>query len=553
MSSANATASPADVPSAAPAAPGAPPAPPISWPVVACFLVLWGALSLFLGTEWSLSEQYSYGWFVPFLAAALFWLRWEQCPPGAAPADSVGRDRLLLLAGLFALIAIPVLRLMEVANPEWRQLGWLHALIVCFFTLGLIWRAGGTPWVKHLAFPVCFFFVAVPWLRGMEDYIIQSLMRGVAALSVEVVALFGIPAQAEGNLIRIGRGVVGVNEACSGVRSLQTSIMIGLLLGELNRFSIPRRCVMLAGAVGMALFANAFRATYLVWVAAGRGLEEVERQHDFIGYFILGTVFGGSLLIAAILKGTQLPPRPVKAPANPPPAKVWHAPQAAWIGMAVWLLLAEAGVEGWYRWHERGLPTGAAWEVNWPVKSPAFKDVPIPEMTARILRYDEGRSASWQATSNPREGGFLMFAFRWNPGRNSTQLATDHRPDVCLPASGLKQVADHGRKTFPITGGTRTIEFQQLEFARPNVPGQRLHVFFSLTEDVPRTNLDFNVYEPGSLPMQFWRRLRLSLAGRRNLGQQMIQVLMFDAGSAEEAAAAFPEFLRQTLRARPSR
>ncbi|MBS0659489.1 MAG: exosortase/archaeosortase family protein [Verrucomicrobia bacterium] len=548
MSTANATAPPAELPDTA----GASPAPPISWPVVACFAVLWGSLSLYLGAEWSLSEQYSYGWFVPFLAAALFWLRWEQCPPAAAPAPATGRDGMLAAGAVVILLLIPLFRLMEVANPEWRHLAWAHSLCACALTLGLIWRCGGRPWLAHLSFPVCFFFVAVPWLRGFEDYIIQTLMRGVASLSVEVVALFGIPAQAEGNLIRIGRGVVGVNEACSGVRSLQTSIMIGLLLGELNRFSVPRRIAMLAGAVGTALFANAFRATYLVWIAAGRGLEEVERQHDFIGYFILGTVFGGSLLLAAILKRTELPKRPQR-PAPPAPARAWSAPTALWVGIAAWLLAAEGAVEGWYRWHERGLPSGAPWEVNWPAKSPGFKDVPIPELTARILRYDEGRSVSWQATPNPREGGYLMFAFRWNPGRNSTQLATDHHPEVCMPASGLKQMADHGRKSYPIPGGSRTIEFQQLEFARPTHPNQRLHVFFSLTEDVPRTNLDFNVYTPGNLAEQFGRRLRLALAGRRNLGQQMIQIMMFDAGNAEEAAAAFPDLLRQLLRARPQR
>lgn len=549
MSSANATALPTDAASQA----GAPPAAPLSLPVAAAFVVLWGALSLFLGSEWSLSEQYSYGWFVPFLAAALFWLRWEQCPTPAAPVASRTQDGLLALGAMACLVLIPVLRLMEVANPEWRQLGWLHALAVCAFTLGVIWRTGGRPWLQHLAFPVCFFFVAVPWLRGFEDYVIQTLMRGVAALSVEVVALFGIPAQAEGNLIRIGRGVVGVNEACSGVRSLQTSIMIGLLLGELNRFSTARRVAMLLGAVGTALFANAFRATYLVWLAAGRGMEEVERQHDFIGYFILGTVFCGSLLIATLLKRLPAPPRRPAQPASAAPEpRLWNLSPAVWIAVSVWLLLAEAAVEGWYRWHERGLPTGAAWTLQWPEKAPGFKNVPIPELTARILRYDEGRSASWQATPNPREGGFLMFAFRWNPGRNSTQLATDHRPDVCLPASGLKQVADHGRKKYTIEGTDRTIEFQQLEFSRPSSPSQRLHVFFSLTEDVPRTNLDFNVYEPGSLPAQFWRRLRLALAGRRNLGQQMIEILMFDAGTSEDAAAAFPEFLRKTIRARPT-
>ena len=46
------------------------------WPAMICAAVLWGVLSWYLGAEWSLSEQYSYGWFVPVLAAGLFVLRW---------------------------------------------------------------------------------------------------------------------------------------------------------------------------------------------------------------------------------------------------------------------------------------------------------------------------------------------------------------------------------------------------------------------------------------------------------------------------------------------
>ena len=41
---------------------------------------LWFVLCRQLSGEWSGNEQYSYGWFVPFFAAFLFWLRWEERP-----------------------------------------------------------------------------------------------------------------------------------------------------------------------------------------------------------------------------------------------------------------------------------------------------------------------------------------------------------------------------------------------------------------------------------------------------------------------------------------
>ena len=48
--------------------------------VVAFFGVLWFILWRQLSGEWSVNDQYSYGWFVPFFALILFWLRWEDRP-----------------------------------------------------------------------------------------------------------------------------------------------------------------------------------------------------------------------------------------------------------------------------------------------------------------------------------------------------------------------------------------------------------------------------------------------------------------------------------------
>src|SRR5215212_9915565 len=49
---------------------------------------LWFVLCRQLSGEWSLNEQYSYGWFVPFFAAYLFWLRWEDRPDRRGPPEA---------------------------------------------------------------------------------------------------------------------------------------------------------------------------------------------------------------------------------------------------------------------------------------------------------------------------------------------------------------------------------------------------------------------------------------------------------------------------------
>src|SRR5207249_6903884 len=61
-----------------------------------------------------------------------------------------------------------------------------------------IWSVGGMLWLRHFAFPIAFFFVAVPWVTPIEAPIIQGLMRAVARVAAETVTLFGIPTQLEG-------------------------------------------------------------------------------------------------------------------------------------------------------------------------------------------------------------------------------------------------------------------------------------------------------------------------------------------------------------------
>jgi len=197
---------------------------------------LWFVLCRHLSGEWAINEQYNYGWFVPFFCAYLFWLRWENRPEPevsllrakAAPAavrgqtSEVRRHRELITAiiGLPALVLLLPLRVFEIGNQDWRPLGWIHAAVVVTITLLAVWAIGGVPWLRHFAFPIAFILVAVPWVSPIEAPIVQGLMRLVAAVAAEAVNLCGIPAQLEGNLIRVSHGLVGVSEACSGVRAL---------------------------------------------------------------------------------------------------------------------------------------------------------------------------------------------------------------------------------------------------------------------------------------------------------------------------------------------
>ena len=420
---------------------------------------LWFILCRHLSGEWSINEQYAYGWFVPLFALLLFWLRWEdRLEPESKTQNSKVPGFWLAVTGIFALFFLLPLRVFEIGNPDWRPLGWIHAAIVVGLTLSVIWTIGGLPWVRHFAFPVCFIFVAVPWISPIEQPIVQGLMRLVAAFAAEVVTMFGIPAQLQGNLIRVSNGLVGVNEACSGVRSLQTSLMIGLLFGEIKRLSILRRLILVAGAIAISMAANFLRAFFLVWIAASKGLAETGRWHDFAGYAIVALVFVGSLGLAALLGGKktrirteQRELRRLKLSGSRPP----YLPHSTFYLAAalLWILLVEVVATGWYRAHEHGLEPTERWTVRWPEFEPGFREIQIDPGVQETLRFDKGREVIWrEAQISPGQpASCLLFFFRWKPGTSTILRARAHRPIFVCPArAGDKSrttVSAHIRRT----------------------------------------------------------------------------------------------------------
>ena len=507
--------------------------------IVVFFALLWLGLWRQLSGEWSVNDQYSYGWFVPFFAIILFWLRLEGRPPGRPPTPTRQSSSLQFGIIAVALILLLPIRLFEIANPDWRPLSWLHATCVVTVTLAFLWSAGGVSWLRHFAFPVAFTLIAVPWVSPLEGPIVQGLMRVVAAISSELVALFGIPAQLEGNLIRVPNGLVGVNEACSGVRSLQTSLMIGLLFGELKRLSIFRRVMLVFAAAAIAFFGNCARAFFLVWIAATRNIATANSWHDFAGYGIVAAVFIGSLLAATLLGRRQKSEVGSRRPeGNNSRFEIRDSKFAA--AALVWLVLVEFAAAGWYRAHESSLVASTRWDVKWPQTAPNFRDVRIDEQVQNILRFDHGQAAAWRlpALDSTNDGSSAtrplictVYFFRWKAGKNSALLANLHRPDVCLPAVGWGQTADTGVKNYPVTPNL-SLPFRHFEFRHGagDQPTQQIaHAFYCLWEDrVPASAATSQLPQLASAPSAWTRdeRVRAVLEGRRHLGQQVMELII---------------------------
>ncbi len=558
---------------------------------VAVLGFLWFILINQLRVEWALNPQYSYGWAVPFLCAYLIWLRVkghrsrttdyglriadQRPPPPAVRISTFGNFSFQFSFVLLAFLYAPV-RLVEAANPEWSLVSWGLAFVVIGLTLCVLRLAlSSPPWedapcpfdgrrrtagtgeghqeatncelsfplsafqhfrFSDFIFPICFFLVAVPWPSVVAEPLIQTLTRADARATVELVGWFGIPAMAHGNVIEVGTGTVGIDEACSGIRSFQATMMISLFLGEFYRLSVCRRVALCLSGLALSLIFNLLRMSLLAWVAARKGVAAVASWHDPAGVIILLACFFGLWGIGVWLKNGKQETESRNQ--KPESHVVWRpAPgvRRLLLVLCVWIVLTEIGVEAWYRIHEMHLPPAKQWTVNWPTNNPTFKEMPLEVSAVKLLKCDESRRAGWEEDGRQWQVIFI----KWNPG---TAVSLGHSPNICMTGAGHTLITVSSCDWFTVGG----LRFPFAVFQVMDAP-QPFYIFYCLWND--RLNA------PGSGATYLslcGNRLAPVLAGLRNPGQRSLEVAVSGPDNATAAEFVLQAELNKLIKPDPT-
>jgi len=505
----------------------------------------WLLLFIRIHTEWIVNDLYAYGWAVPFLALYLFAERWRDRP---MPSEKRPPAIWLIFPVLILLAYLP-LRVINEANPDWVKVNVSLTCVTAGFSFMALFAMGRVRYMWHFAFPILFIFTALPWPVQIEENIVQTLTRWNTLVSTDTLTLCGLPAINRGNLIQVGDAWVNVAEACSGIRSLQTSFMMSLFLGEFYRLGFFLRVLLMASSFVVAFILNIGRTTTLTYIAGTRGNDVMEKWHDNIGVAVMILCLAGLWFLAlgfdklraklaaldaadAVKNGTAAAPVVAK-PARP------LAPVPFPLALVVFgflaLIGAEIATEAWYRYHESKLPPPKEWAVDWPTTAPAFKMGEFPERTRAILKYNEGETASW---TTPEGYQFQMYYVRWYPGRVSKFLSGAHYPTVCLPATGLQLKAETG----PLRCETPAVEVPFATFIFESA-GHTVYVYHAIIEDVSVPDgekIDYRQVASNE-------RIDSVLRGHRNLGQRVIGISLSGPLSRDESEAIVQKTLSKLL------
>ncbi len=422
--------------------PALPRLPASGWIAVALAGVLAAAFSIHMWPEWLHNPDLSHGLFTPVLFLLLL-----------RESHRIGTDRHLRentavrLARAASLIL--GLSLVAIAGLYAAAIDWSHSLVSLSLALALgfllfaalLWlstdRVRALPFNWTTLVAVALWPLCAPVPPGTYSRLTLQLQFWVTDIVLGSLHLLGIAASTSGNIIQLAHTSVGVEEACSGVRSLVSCIVAAVFFSAALVRRPWARVLLIATAPLLAFGMNILRSLTLT-LLANAGVDISGRWHDLTGFAVLGVT-------AALLGGLALwlednranPSTEALAPATPAASRPWGLLSA----YAVVLLML-----GFFIFNTHGpvrisepppdlealLPRQAAgWDI---VRTDdLYRFTPVLE-TEHLVQRSYLRRKSTPEGERPLV--ITVYVAYWAPGQVPVSLVASHTPDACWPGGG---------------------------------------------------------------------------------------------------------------------
>ena len=239
--------------------------------------------------DWA-REDFGHCYFMPFVVAYLIWDRkaaFLSCP---TKPSWVGFFPLCLGIAMFWL----------------GDLGGEYLLLYlsCWMVvIGVLWVHIGWKKLKTIAFALFMSLTMFPLPHFIYNKISVKLQLLSSKIGVSLMQFYGMSVHREGNIIDLGFTKLQVVEACSGLRSLMSLVVLGLLMAYFFRSNLWKRALFLIFVIPVAIGANSIRLalTGIVYEAWGREAAE-GFFHGFSGWVIFCFALGVLLAVMWMLK-----------------------------------------------------------------------------------------------------------------------------------------------------------------------------------------------------------------------------------------------------------
>jgi len=227
---------------------------------------------------WLTSADYSHGFLVLPISLYMVWQKRSRLMSIEIQPSWAGS--VLLVPGLLLYGAAFV--------TNFNSLVYLSMLIII---VGIIILSAGTRFARELLFPILFLLFMFPIPSSYYIMITNPLKLMITNISALIMGSMGIPVLQDGNLLFFANTQLEVAEACSGVRSLYSYLMLGCLFAVFS-IRLRTKLILILSAIPLAILVNIVRVTVTGVLSNYYGPEVAQGFfHEFTGFILFAVGF----------------------------------------------------------------------------------------------------------------------------------------------------------------------------------------------------------------------------------------------------------------------
>ncbi len=173
------------------------------------------------------------------------------------------------------------------------QLALLSATVLAFWLGGFLLFYGSAAF-RNCLFPLMFLVLVIPIPDRLMEGFVRLLQHGSSDMVSILMTLTGTPVYRESrNVFALPKVTIEVAEACSGIRSTLTMLIVTLLAAHLSLKTNWKKTVLLLAVIPVSLFKNAVRIVTLTLLAIHYDMKFLSGSlhHDGGVVFMVGGLF----------------------------------------------------------------------------------------------------------------------------------------------------------------------------------------------------------------------------------------------------------------------
>lgn len=311
----------------------------LSSQIAAAFILL-GFAALMIWDQvfwWVKNEDYSFGFLVPFFVGYVLCHRWpvirsylfrgvkpDQSPTSgpssvSSPAGTRALEWLAVVGFLASLSLFAIGMMIRMATGPQNPASLAIALSFSGLLLSSVFiftkeTVDGKPMSlkARLSVTLLFVFPALIWLLSapmvavLDNKIRVFLMNKVTVVVFGVFDFLGYELERQGNVLILPEGSVGVEEACSGIRSLTGCLFAGSFFGAVFLKQFWKKALMVFLAMCLAVLMNLIRSMFLTIWSYHYGPNAIDAEWSLPIIGDIGTVHDVTGLLIMVLTSIGL-------------------------------------------------------------------------------------------------------------------------------------------------------------------------------------------------------------------------------------------------------